>query len=76
MTKHPKFVIPALNHRGTALGVDIRKVVSENYEPLLDTAIAPKDSVKIGRMIGAGLSRAPIGAFTAACAAMEQNLGL
>ena len=74
--KHPQFVIPALDYQGTALGLDVRKVVAENYEPALNTAIAPKDPVKIGRMIGAGLGRAPMGAFEAACTAMEEELHL
>jgi hypothetical protein len=76
VTKHPQFVIPALDFQGTALGIDVRKVVAEGYEPIIDTAIAPKDPVKIGRMIGAGLGRAPIAAFEAACAAMEERLGI
>jgi hypothetical protein len=72
--KHPQFVIPALDYQGTALGLDVRKVVAENYEPALNTAIAPKDPVKIGRMIGAGLGRAPVSAFETACTAMEEEL--
>jgi hypothetical protein len=76
VTKHPQFVIPALDYQGSALGIDIRKVVAENYEPALNTAIAPKDPVKIGRMIGAGLGRAPVSAFEDACQAMEEKLGL
>ena len=73
--KHPQFVIPALDYQGTALGLDVRKVVAERYEPIVVTAIAAKDPVKIGRMIGAGLGRAPVSAFEAACTAMEVRLG-
>jgi hypothetical protein len=74
--RHPQFVIPALDHQGVALGIDARKVVAERFEPVVTTAIAPKDPVRIGRMIGAGLSRAPLAAFKAACAAMEERLGV
>jgi len=76
VTKHPQFVIPALDYQGTALGIDIRKVVAEGYEPILNTAIAPTDPGKIGRMIGAGLARVPQSAFKAACEGMERKLGL
>ena len=74
-TRHPQFVIPALDYQGTALGIDARKVVAERYEPIIVTAIAPKDPVT-GRMIGAGLGRAPMKAFEAACTAMEESLGI
>jgi hypothetical protein len=76
VTTHPMFTIPALDYQGTAMGIDIRKVVKERYEPILTTAIAPKDPVKIGRMIGAGLGRAPMSAFRDAVGAFAEMLGV
>ena len=75
VAKHPSFTIPALDYQGVAIGLDIRKVLEVGYEPILTTAIAPKDP-KIGRMIGAGLGRAPMKAFQDAAMAFANELGV
>ena len=46
------------------------------YEPILTTAIAPKDPAKIGRKIGAGLGRAPLEAFEKAVKAFAEKIGV
>ena len=74
VVKHPYFTMPNMDYQGTAMGLDIRKVVEVGYEPILNTAIAPKDPAKIGRMIGAGLGRAPISAFEDAVEAFAKQL--
>ncbi len=71
--KHPNFVIPALDFQGSALGLDIIKVVQTGYEPIISTAISSKDP-KVGRMVGAGLSRIPMEAFKKALKALVEKL--
>ena len=63
-TTNPNLTIPILAFRGTATGIDIRKVEETGILPLINTAIAHKDA-GIG-MIGAGLTHPPIEAFHAA----------
>jgi hypothetical protein len=57
----PDYRIPALSFEGTALGIDIRKVVQTNTLPIIDTAIAHKDPGY--PLIGAGLVRPPMACF-------------
>jgi hypothetical protein len=57
----PDYRIPALSFEGTALGIDIRKVVKTNTLPIIDTAIAHKDPGY--PIIGAGLVRPPMACF-------------
>jgi hypothetical protein len=69
--EHETFRIPALDFRGTPLGIDVRKVVETGLTPVIDTGIAHREA-GVGQ-IGAGLSAAPmecfIGALTALAAA-------
>jgi hypothetical protein len=59
--EHEGFTIPALNFRGTPLGLDIRKVMETGILPKLNTGIAHK---KAGAgQVGAGVLRAPEKAF-------------
>lgn len=58
---HPRFKIPALNFRGTPLGIDIRKVVDLGITPVINTGIA-HHLPGVGQ-IGAGIFRAPIQCF-------------
>ncbi|MGI0015513.1 MAG: DUF1116 domain-containing protein, partial [Nitrososphaera sp.] len=51
------FLIPIMDFRGTATGIDIRKVVKTGILPVIDTAIAHKEP-GIG-MIGAGIVNPP-----------------
>jgi hypothetical protein len=55
--EHENFTIPALNFRGTPLGIDVRKVMQTGILPQINTGIAHKDP-GVG-MIGAGILRAP-----------------
>jgi len=55
--EHESFTIPALNFRGTPLGIDILKVMASGILPFINTGIAHKEP-GIG-MVGAGLVRAP-----------------
>jgi hypothetical protein len=55
--EHEHFTIPALNFRGTPLGIDVRKVAETGILPQINTGIAHKDP-GVG-MVGAGILRAP-----------------
>jgi hypothetical protein len=61
LAEHPRFTIPALDFRGTPLGVDLLKVARTRIAPVLDTGIAHKEP-GIGQ-IGAGIVRVPIDPF-------------
>ncbi len=68
-SEHEVFTIPALNFRGTPLGIDVRKVLETGILPQINTGIAHKDP-GVG-LVGAGILRAPKepfqGAFDALC---------
>ncbi len=55
--EHESFTIPALNFRGTPLGIDVRKVMETGILPQINTGIAHKNP-GVG-MVGAGILRAP-----------------
>ena len=59
--EHEGFTIPALNFRGTPLGMDIRKVMETGIFPKINTGIAHKKPGIGG--VGAGILRAPEKAF-------------
>ncbi|HEY47422.1 MAG: hypothetical protein AMJ88_02500 [Anaerolineae bacterium SM23_ 63] len=61
-TEHDHFTIPALDFRGTPLGIDVRLVMETGILPKLNTGIAHKNP-GIG-MVGAGVLRAPKECFT------------
>ena len=56
-SEHEGFTIPALNFRGTPLGIDVRKVMETGILPKINTGIAHKNP-GVG-MVGAGITRAP-----------------
>jgi hypothetical protein len=58
VAEHPKFTIPALDYRGTPLGIDVRRVIATGIEPLFNTGIAHRQA-GIGQ-IGAGFGRTPM----------------
>ncbi len=68
--EHDSFLIPALNFRGTPVGIDVRRVVETAISPRLNTGIAHREP-GIGQ-IGAGLLRAPIGCFLQAFEALRE----
>jgi hypothetical protein len=67
--EHENFTIPALNFRGTPLGIDVRKVMETGILPQINTGIAHKDP-GVG-MVGAGILRAPEECFREAFGALQ-----
>jgi hypothetical protein len=68
--EHQSFRIPALNFRGTPLGIDVRKVMESGVLPQINTGIAHKDP-GVG-MVGAGILRAPEKCFRDAFDALRE----
>lgn len=66
--EHTLFKIPALNYRGTPLGIDVRKVAQTGVLPIINTGIAHKEP-GIGQ-IGAGIVYPPMEVFEKALAAL------
>lgn len=67
----PHFKIPALDFAGTPTGIDIRRVVELETEPVINTGIAHRRA-GVGQ-IGAGIARAPLEAFHKALAAFVER---
>ena len=67
--EHEQFTIPALNFRGTPLGIDVRKVMETGILPQINTGIAHRNP-GIG-MVGAGVLRAPEQCFKDAFEAIQ-----
>ncbi|MBI2493172.1 MAG: DUF1116 domain-containing protein [Candidatus Rokubacteria bacterium] len=70
--EHETFRIPALDFRGTPLGIDVRKVVETSIVPVIDTGIAHRQA-GVGQ-IGAGLAEAPVSCFVEALEAFVAGL--
>ena len=66
--EHATFRIPALDFRGTPLGIDVRRVVESGITPVINTGIAHRQP-GIGQ-IGAGLTAVPLACFVAAVEAL------
>lgn len=64
--------LPAIGFTGTPAGIDARKVVDTGLCPIINTGIAHRDA-GVGQ-IGAGITRAPLGCFTLAVAALGETL--
>jgi hypothetical protein len=62
--RSPDYLMPALDFEGTAVGIDIRKVVQTGVVPVIDTAIAHKDPGH--GILGGGIVRPPLECFTKA----------
>ena len=62
--RSPDYLMPALDFEGTAVGIDIRKVVQTNMVPVIDTAIAHREPGH--GIIGGGIVRPPLECFTKA----------
>ena len=69
--EHVNFTIPALNFRGTPLGIDVRRVMETGILPQINTGIAHKDP-GVG-MVGAGILRAPEKCFKDAFEALKEQ---
>jgi hypothetical protein len=72
--EHGAFKIPALDFRGTPIGIDVRKVVETGITPAIDTGIAHREP-GVGQ-IGAGLAWAPLECFTQALDAVAHAQGV
>jgi len=72
--EHKTFTIPALDFRGTPVGIDIRKVVETGILPRINTGVAHK-LAGVGQ-VGAGLVRPPMAIFEAALLAYAEQYGL
>lgn len=71
IAEHDVFRIPALNFRGTPLGIDIRKVIENDCPPVINTGISHKAG-GIGQ-IGAGITAVPVECFQKAVAALYEK---
>lgn len=71
LSEHPRFKTPALDYRGTPLGIDAQRIVSSGITPIFNSGIAHRDS-GIGQ-IGAGFGRAPLSCFQAAIDALRDG---
>ncbi|MBZ0295407.1 MAG: DUF1116 domain-containing protein [Anaerolineae bacterium] len=69
VAEHSQFTIPALEFRGTPIGIDVRYVMETGILPRLNTGIAHKKP-GIG-MVGAGIVEAPRQCFADAFQVME-----
>ncbi len=72
--EHPHFTIPALDFRGTPVGIDLRKVVELGLTPRVNTGIAHREA-GIGQ-VGAGLVRPPIEIFEQALMEFAEEYNL
>ena len=68
--EHENLTIPALNFRGTPLGIDVRKVMETGILPQINTGIAHRNP-GVG-MVGAGILRAPETCFQDAFQALQE----
>lgn len=72
--EHHHFTVPALDFRGTPVGIDLRRVVELGITPRINTGIAHKDA-GVGQ-VGAGLVRPPAEVFEQALLACVEEYGL
>ena len=72
--EHKHFTIPALDFRGSPVGIDIRRVVELGIPPRVNTGIAHREA-GVGQ-VGAGLVRPPIELFEEALVAFAEEYGL
>jgi hypothetical protein len=73
LAEHPRYTIPALDFRGTPVGVDLLAVTRSRVAPVLDTGIAHREP-GIGQ-IGAGIVRVPLAPFDMALLAIADGQG-
>lgn len=69
--ENPGYSLPPLDFRGSALGVDIRRVLEKNILPVINTGIAHKDP-GVGQ-IGAGIVNPPVECFEKAMASFTKK---
>ncbi len=68
--RHAAYKVPALDFKGTPVGIDIRKVVQTGVLPIIDTAIAHKS----GGEIGVGIARPPMNCFSDSLKALSDKI--
>ncbi len=73
LAEHPVYRLPALDLRGTPVGIDLRKVISTGILPIIDTSINHKKA-GLG-MVGAGLVHPPRECFEKAFRAFAARYG-
>lgn len=66
------YQIPALDFRGTPLGIDVLKVIDKNISPIIDTGVAHKNP-GVGQ-VGAGVVKAPMQPFIKAYQALADMI--
>jgi hypothetical protein len=71
VSEHPRFKIPALEYRGTPMGIDLRRVLETGIAPVFNTGIAHAEP-GVGQ-IGAGFGRVPMACFEAASVALADS---
>lgn len=67
-----RFLLPAEDHAGTPIGIDVRRVVRAGAGPLINNGVAHRDA---GRgQVGAGVTRIPLDPFVAAARELDGEL--
>jgi succinyl-CoA synthetase alpha subunit len=74
LDRNPNFTIPTWDYQGTAIGIDIVKVVETGITPIINTGIASKVA-GVGQ-VGAGTVHAPLACFEKALVAYADSMGL
>ena len=72
LEENQNYSIPNLNFRGTATGIDVRKVIASGILPVINTGMAHKEA-GIGQ-VGAGVVRPPAECFEKAILALAARL--
>ncbi|HEY7061243.1 MAG TPA: DUF1116 domain-containing protein [Chloroflexota bacterium] len=72
LAEHDAYRIPALDFRGTPVGIDVRRVLHTGVLPVINTGIAHREP-GVGQ-IGAGIVRPPAECFVAAGRALRDTL--
>jgi hypothetical protein len=72
VASHPEWTIPAMDHAGVPLGIDIRLVNETGIAPTINTGIAHREP-GVGQ-VGAGVVKAPIKCFEDALAAFAGSM--
>ncbi len=72
ISEHQNYQIPALDFRGTPLGIDVIKVINNSLTPFIDTGVAHKNP-GIGQ-VGAGVVSAPVEPFAKAYEYLAKSL--
>lgn len=68
--ENPNFSLPPLDFRGTAVGIDVRKVVSSGILPVINTGMAHREA-GVGQ-VGAGIVHPPAECFEQALTACAE----